>query len=231
MKTINSYLPVFQGFYNTLFEPTTEEDEIHNYNQENDTDCTYDDFRWFNEEYEQRVSKACVEAIEHELKDFGINMEYENLVSPPYYNFVNDSINVEYKLSNENYQLLIDYLEDNFDSFADYIQERYPSRDGFSSFYSNDARVWLSEYKNDDDKLEHIFGTFLGFYLQNEGYDAMELHHAVCHEMYIECEPLKPSNKEIQEYMELHNEDEVGIDNQWTFEDAEYYLLLSDKYN
>lgn len=42
---------------------------------------------------------------------------------------------------------------------------------------------------------------------------------------------LYPSKEEIEEEMNLHNEDEVGIDNQWSFEDAEYHLLLSDKYN
>lgn len=42
---------------------------------------------------------------------------------------------------------------------------------------------------------------------------------------------LAPTIEEINEYMELHNSDEVGIDNQWTFEDAEYHLLLSDKYH
>lgn len=39
-----------------------------------------------------------------------------------------------------------------------------------------------------------------------------------------------PSREEILEEMELHNADEVGIDNQWTYEEAEYQLLLSDKY-
>ena len=40
-----------------------------------------------------------------------------------------------------------------------------------------------------------------------------------------------PTKEEIIEEMELHNSDEVGINNQWTFEDAEYHLILSDKYN
>jgi hypothetical protein len=40
-----------------------------------------------------------------------------------------------------------------------------------------------------------------------------------------------PTKDEIQEEMELHNADEAGIDNQWTLEDAEYHLLLSDKYH
>lgn len=37
--------------------------------------------------------------------------------------------------------------------------------------------------------------------------------------------------EEVIDYMELHNNDEVGIDNLWNYEDAEYHLLLSDKYH
>ncbi len=39
-----------------------------------------------------------------------------------------------------------------------------------------------------------------------------------------------PTKEEIKEYMELHNNDEVGQVDKWTMEDAEYHLLLSDKY-
>ena len=39
-----------------------------------------------------------------------------------------------------------------------------------------------------------------------------------------------PSQQEIVNEMELHNADEVGINNQWDYEEAEYHLLLSDKY-
>ena len=39
-----------------------------------------------------------------------------------------------------------------------------------------------------------------------------------------------PTKEEIIEEMELHNADEVGINNQWSFEDAEYHLTLSDKF-
>ena len=40
----------------------------------------------------------------------------------------------------------------------------------------------------------------------------------------------KPTKKEIKEEMELHNANEVGINDPWTLEDAKYHLLLSDKY-
>ena len=40
----------------------------------------------------------------------------------------------------------------------------------------------------------------------------------------------KPTKEEIKNYMELHNNDEVGENDQWDMEDAEYNLLLNDKY-
>lgn len=39
-----------------------------------------------------------------------------------------------------------------------------------------------------------------------------------------------PTEAEILEYMTLHNADEVGIDNQWDFEDAKYHLELDDEH-
>jgi len=34
------------------------------------------------------------------------------------------------------------------------------------------------------------------------------------------------NTKDIIEYMNLHNNDEVGINNQWTYDDAEYFYIL-----
>ena len=39
-----------------------------------------------------------------------------------------------------------------------------------------------------------------------------------------------PTKEEIREYRDSHNNDEVGVGNQWTMEEAEYHLLLDDKY-
>ena len=39
-----------------------------------------------------------------------------------------------------------------------------------------------------------------------------------------------PSKQEIIEYMELYNNDEVGLENPITYEEAEVLLLNDDKY-
>jgi hypothetical protein len=41
---------------------------------------------------------------------------------------------------------------------------------------------------------------------------------------------MKPTTQQIIDYMELHNADEVGINNQWDFEDAEYFLQFEDEF-
>lgn len=41
---------------------------------------------------------------------------------------------------------------------------------------------------------------------------------------------IAPSDNEVREYMELHNADEAGEDNQWTMEDARYHLELDDEW-
>ena len=40
-----------------------------------------------------------------------------------------------------------------------------------------------------------------------------------------------PTRDEIIEEMNLYNNDEVGLENPITYEEAEYNLLLSDKYH
>ena len=47
---IETYCPLFPGFYNTVFEPY-EDDEIYSFNQENDKNLSYVDFKWDYDDY------------------------------------------------------------------------------------------------------------------------------------------------------------------------------------
>lgn len=180
MIKIESYLPVFTGFYNTIFE--SDED---NYIEEGKT---YDDYNWDYADYANRLSMACVESIESELSSFGLKLTFQALISPKYYNYSNDSINVLYELEEDSMFLIKQYLIDNMDSFESYIEEKYTSCSGFISSYSNDYKKWLFVYLEDDDKLKHCFGSILNFILLNEGFDDMSLHDSVCDEMWVDGE-------------------------------------------
>lgn len=162
LKKVNTFLPLFSGFYNSIYD-IDEYDEVSNYNLENDTDLTVDDFYFNYNNYHQEISKEICLTVETLLKDNNIidSLIFESLQSPRFYNFENDSINIEVVIKKD---VILQYLKDNFNEFEAYINNNYTSYDGFSSYYSNDAKEWLTGFEND--KLEsetHQVGAILDF--------------------------------------------------------------------
>jgi hypothetical protein len=169
---IESFLPVFNGFYGTIFEPCEDLIIEEPYN--------YDDYEFEYMDYRLKVSKLCTFAIEIKLKEIGIDIaiKFQDVFSPREYNFTNDSINVQYKLTAKTNKQILDYLANNQTKFAEYINDHFTSRSGFISFYSNDANVWLNEYLPENHNLNVVFGTVLDFVLTNEGFDDEALYQA-----------------------------------------------------
>lgn len=182
-KNIESFLPIFTGFYSTFFECQCEDSYI-------ESPYTYDDYDFDYSEYKIRVAKACVDAIETKLNELGIDIsvKFQSIYSPRYYNFSNDSINVKYKLTDDTINAINKYILKEYEFFEMYLKQNYTSRDGFHSNWSNDANVWLNEYLTDKKDLSHVFGATLDFILKNEGYDVEALYNDVHDETYyIDC--------------------------------------------
>jgi hypothetical protein len=179
-KRIESYLPVFPGFYNTIFEAT--EDNII------ESPYTYDDYDFNYKQYEIDMTKECVYAIERQLPEYGIkgvSIIWQSISSPREYNFTNDSINVLYKLTNESLSDLNKYIIDNSEAFQKFLTRKFTSCSGFISFYSPSLEVWINEYLNDKNKLETCFGSLLEFIFENEGYTQEDLYYA-CDSVYLD---------------------------------------------
>jgi hypothetical protein len=175
--TIESFLPIFNGFYGTNFECDCEDYYI-------DDDKTYDDYKWDYAEYHQRVAKAVTKAVAYELKPLGIETEFDNLYSPKYYNFSNDSINVTYTLQKDSFKKLVDYCKENLDEFEGYLKDHFKSYDGFMSFFNYDSETWFNEYLDiNHNKIATIFGSALDFYLMNEEYTLDDLEEEVREEL------------------------------------------------
>ena len=191
MKNIESYLPLFDGFYNTHFEYNNEDDDIQWYNETHGTDLFYEDFDWNYTERQQRISKQVCDIVNGLLSDEDINMtiNFQKLVSPKFYNFTNDSIYCEYVISQKEYDKIIDYIKVNWSNFEEYIKDRYTSRSGFTSSHSNNAEVWMNNIKSES-HLEHNFGTVLEFILQNEEYESYNIYEAITDD-YIEFNPIE----------------------------------------
>lgn len=160
---IGSYLPVFPGFYDTIFE-SDEEPYI-------EDGKTWDDYNWDYKGYNDRVARACVNYVETELKGFGIPIEcrFQSISSPREYNFGNDSINVEYVINKTTFDTLYEYLENNLDAFYAYLKERYTPCSGFIPYHSTSASEWMEILRTKDESLlTHKFGAILDFVFRNE---------------------------------------------------------------
>ncbi len=187
MKTtkINTYLPIFQGFYGTFFEADNEDDEINDINSQREAKglapIDYDKCNWDYSEYHEDVSKQCVDAIERKLQEIlnkDVKISFQALASPKEYNFTNDSINIEIKLNKEAQNTIVKILKDNERALKPYIEERYSSRDGFISSHSAYYEEWIEAIKTwDNDLLAHKLGAILGFILETvEGYGPIDLY-------------------------------------------------------
>lgn len=168
MDAYKTYLPIFQGFYNTIFEPD-ESNEIDYINSERESlglkDIDYDDCKFDYTEHNNNTILGCSDYVETILKDIGINNTISNptLIRPKFYNYSNDSINIDIEININDIKA---YLLSNIDAFKDYIKNRYTSYDGFISSYSNDAFYWLSD--EIDNNPEHAIASCLEFIICNE---------------------------------------------------------------
>lgn len=185
---VQTFLPVFNGFYNTLFENILDnatEFAIDNYNEQNGTELNYDDFNFDFITLQNEICKDAVSKIEEKLNEIGINCKiiYENLVSPREYNFSNDSINIE--INFKKFSQVIEIFEQNFDSFSQYIKEHYTSCSGFISSHSSYASDWMEDLREDAKNEAHKVGAILDFILQEiEEYKDEDLYFDLCDNCY-----------------------------------------------
>lgn len=178
-RTEATWLPVFHGYYDSLFDP---EDNFVEYEtnmsleekkehypavfNEGVTEDFFDEYFWECLTNRAAAMEAVSEYICEALKridPIGVikAIEYESLSSPKFYNFSNDSINCKITFDQK---ILQEYINENIEAFTKFIEDRYTSRDGFSSFHSNDVEDW----KNLDDLGEHSTGSVLEFVFINE---------------------------------------------------------------
>ena len=165
MKTIKTYLPVFSGFYGTLFEDIIDSEV--DYILEGEETYTTDNVEFDYKTFKDDISKQCVGVFEDAFnRDIHtkLSVSFESLFSPKFYNFENDSINVAISLSKEDFNTIISAIKGNKAEISEQLKERYSSREGFSSFHSTDLDEWIEdltlEFENEED-CSHKWGAIL----------------------------------------------------------------------
>jgi hypothetical protein len=185
LEKYETFCPLFPGFYGSVFEYDSEENEIEEYNRENGTNLGYDDFNWNYKEYHNRISNAFVVRLETEIKQFlPVKIEFQELISPREYNFANDSINISVEL---NLKQLIGLIKAKKDEATKYFKDKYTSCSGFISFHSNDYADWINpEYILE--KPGHRIGALLDC-LCNIEIDKDDIYYWTDSENWIDFSP------------------------------------------
>lgn len=167
MTTIETWLPVFPGFYSTIFEANIE-DELYHQNSERDTNLPkidYDDIDFQYKDYETEVVKQCCSFLENELGEFVTSIKFQNVVSPKEYNFANDSGNIEVGLTKKNIKSIRNYIYSHREQYEEWLKKKYTSYDGFLSWYDNNFDGWkqYTDDFTDFSQKSHYLGSVLEF--------------------------------------------------------------------
>jgi hypothetical protein len=179
MKKLKTWLPLFPGFYSTVFEAETDyEIECINEHREekNLSKIDYDDIEWNFEDYETSIVEVYTLTLQALLKDFVKSIEVEKIVRPKYYNFSNDSVDI---IAEVNEKRIEQYLNDNRMEFATYLENHYTSYDGFMSSYSSHIEDWNIK---DIITCEHKIGAVLQFIAENLIEDYNEFNWSILEE-------------------------------------------------
>lgn len=152
-----TFLPVFSGFYNTIWE-FSEDNFLYS------EGLTFDDIKVDYKQYSEDVVKNICEVLPNYLNNIVKSIEFENIVSPREYNFYNDSANV---IIDYNARELKKYLKTNKFAFDAYLHEHYTSRSGFISSYDNNFEGWQISTNNFTNLSGHYLGSMLNFVFYN----------------------------------------------------------------
>ena len=184
-KEINTYLPVFTGFYEGIYEPdeTSEIDYINELrNEKNLKNIDYDDCEFDYDNYYLDISSQLCDILEDELSKFVYKIEFKKIESPKFYNYSNDKIDCIIKPKK---QAILNYIKKHKTEFKKYLKDNYTSYDGFISFYDNnlDSKDWNNHNIING---EHQLGSVLNFICINEGINELDLYDSL-QDIYLSC--------------------------------------------
>lgn len=184
----------FSGFYETMLSAHIE-DEISRFiedlNEEKDTSlCDLDFHINYSKIYDDVARKYVPFFNEFVCFETGLilNLEFDYLYSPRFYNYENDQIFV--KTTRPALRALFDYMNKIDQSyFRDYVREKFTPCDGWIPFYSNELDYWGPVSNWDEAQLGQILQAFYdandgGYYL-DQAFIEDELLGCFCIDEYI----------------------------------------------
>lgn len=179
IKLYKTYLPLFSGFYETIWDERYREDiELENINDdraENGLDpLDPDEIEFDIDGYRQEIIEDIADWLKHNI-DFIKDIKIEELVSPREYNFRNDSVNIQIRVDID---VIKQKIEQYWDGFYQFIKGTYKSAPGFIPGYSNNAYDWWEDSKGMTDftGLDHQLGVIIEFILDVEEWSEQDIY-------------------------------------------------------
>ncbi len=192
-REINTYLPVFKGFYGNIYEPdeTNEIDYINELRNDKKLEpINYDDCEFDYDKYYLDISSQLCEILEDELSEFVYKIDFKKIESPKYYNYSNDIIDC---IIQPKKQAILNYIKKHKKEFDNYLKDTYTSYDGFISHYDNNSD---SEDWNENNIINgiHQLGSVLNFICINEGITELDIYNGL-QDLILECDNFEDLTK------------------------------------
>lgn len=170
-NNIETYLPIFSGFYQSYWSEPSFDGEADYYGLPDNFDFTIF-LNW--DDYYNKLSKYFCDCIESKMDQFIETIEFQRIYSPKEYNFSNDAI---YCIIRPKKQAIQDYIYNNKVTFEKYLKDNLKSYDGFISHHSYDFDNWeinTKKFKQFDKTIDpkgFNLGFILSFIANNEEID------------------------------------------------------------
>lgn len=182
MDTINIQIPLFAGFYETIFDFRYACDlqrEIDYYENEYGIVFSEDDFTEDVKSYMRDVAHKFALEMADYLKSIGIvkTIGDVELVSPKFYNFINDRIFADVTFTDGFEDKLKDFIAANWNELSDRIAEDYGK---LGSRLSTDLDVWIDSCFTEGQYQSAYLSALLEYYLDfSEDFDLWEIESNV----------------------------------------------------
>ena len=178
-----TYLPVFNGFYETNYQFYYEDIEEYIKEERKEkglySDINFNDLKIDHSQYEKDIINLVCKEIKTELKQFIKKIELQKIISPREYNFSNDSANI---LIDVNVEEIQKFVYDHKQQFEEFLTKRYSSYDGFISHYEPDFLTWEVDTKKFTDFSinDHYLGSILDFIAHILKIDNFSIYSNIC---------------------------------------------------
>jgi len=179
IKTFETVLPIFTGFYESIFEDFTEYGGLYR-ELENNTELTIEQIenieKTIDELDTQKDMETTAEMIvdafakcEEFKRDFIKGWKFENLKSPKFYNYSTDEIYCKVTVDIDEMKKYYDEVRTS-EEFDKFLKDTFTSCDGFTSFFSNspDGEEWQ---EIDNENIHYI----LDFIYRDIGEESNEM--------------------------------------------------------